>query len=129
MLHIYNGILLIHKKNKKMPFIETCINLEIVILIIQLFKNSVNFQPKNKEKWWQQENVISWRWKIREWIAWERERKGLGKKKNLPPLNVKNILWIVTKIPCIYIMTFFQRIHDDIYFFKWRQFFKEDKPM
>ena len=32
VLHIYNGILLIHKKNKKMPFIETCINLEIVIL-------------------------------------------------------------------------------------------------
>ena len=31
VLHIYNGILLIHKKNKKMPFIETCINLEIVL--------------------------------------------------------------------------------------------------
>jgi len=32
VLHIYNGIVLSHKKNKKMPFIETCINLEIVIL-------------------------------------------------------------------------------------------------
>ena len=32
MVHIYNGVLLSHKKNEIMPFAETWMDLEIIIL-------------------------------------------------------------------------------------------------
>ena len=32
VVHIYNGILLSHKKNKIMPFAATCVWLEIIIV-------------------------------------------------------------------------------------------------
>ena len=32
MVHTYNGILLSHKKNEIMPFVVTCLDLEIIIL-------------------------------------------------------------------------------------------------
>ena len=32
VLHIYDGILLSHKKNEIMPFAEICMDLEIIIL-------------------------------------------------------------------------------------------------
>jgi len=32
MVHVYNGLLLSHKNNKIMPFIATCMDLEIVKL-------------------------------------------------------------------------------------------------
>ena len=31
-VHIYNGILLIHKKNETMPFVATGMDLEIIII-------------------------------------------------------------------------------------------------
>ena len=41
VVHIYNGILLSHKKNKIMPFVTTWMDLEIIILseISQTEKN------------------------------------------------------------------------------------------
>ena len=32
MIYIHNGILLSHKKNEIMPFVVTCMDLEVIIL-------------------------------------------------------------------------------------------------
>ena len=42
MVHIHNGILLSHKKNKIMPFAATCMELETLIL------SEVNHKEKDK---------------------------------------------------------------------------------
>ena len=45
VVHIYNGILLSHKKNKIMPFAATCVWLEIIIV------SEVSKSDREKDKY------------------------------------------------------------------------------